>query len=177
MKEIYIDLGCGDSKKPDCIGIDKSDLESVDIVFDLEKGIPLDSNSVDGVFTSHFIEHISEPMYMIEEIHRVLKPEGFVSIVVPHWSWFGSHTFMHKRFFHSRDFDMFDKSDPYNYYTNVSFSIIHKEIRMNKGSGKWYSVIFNKIINSMLNWNHNFSEQFLVNIFMPEDIIILMEKT
>jgi hypothetical protein len=54
-----IDLGCGGHKKVGFTGIDlRADLKP-DIVHDITKGIPFPENSVEEVFSSHFLEHLS----------------------------------------------------------------------------------------------------------------------
>jgi predicted SAM-dependent methyltransferase len=57
-----------------------------DIVVDLNKqGLPLPSNSVDYLYTSHTLEHIlpeKQPL-VFSELFRILKPGGVVRIVVP----------------------------------------------------------------------------------------------
>ncbi len=52
---------------------------------DCRKGIPLADNSVDCVFTSHFLEHIRRPeaARVLKESLRVLKPGGRIRVVVP----------------------------------------------------------------------------------------------
>ena len=58
-EKIIIDLGCGQRKKEGRIGIDAVDFPSVDIVADLENGLPfLPDNSVDQVYCRSFLEHV-----------------------------------------------------------------------------------------------------------------------
>ena len=53
--------------------------------YNLQKGIPLMDNSVDIIFTSHFLEHLNKTdgNNFLKEIHRVLKNDGLVRILVP----------------------------------------------------------------------------------------------
>jgi predicted SAM-dependent methyltransferase len=59
----------------------------VDDIFlcDLRKKFPWENGSVDIVYSSHTLEHLSknEGKYFLEECHRVLKPQGIIRIVVP----------------------------------------------------------------------------------------------
>jgi SAM-dependent methyltransferase len=55
---------------------------SPDFVADLRQA-PLATGSVDWVFCSHVLEHISELDFCIDEIHRMLKPGGTAWIQVP----------------------------------------------------------------------------------------------
>jgi len=50
-----------------------------------EYPLPFDDNSVDYVFSSHLLEHLfhEDALRLLEEIHRILKPGGWVRICVP----------------------------------------------------------------------------------------------
>ena len=178
--EICIDLGSGKAKKDNYYGIDCAKIKGVDMLcnLDLEKEehLPFADCSVDKVFTRHFLEHISDPLLVIEEIHRILKIGGEVEIIVPHWSWYGSHTFMHRRFFHSMDFDFFEENHPSHYYTSAEFKILAKKIIYKKFSDKRWLKPAVYFINRLLNKNLSVSENFLVNLLMPEEIRVVMRK-
>jgi predicted SAM-dependent methyltransferase/glycosyltransferase involved in cell wall biosynthesis len=53
--------------------------------FDATKGIPYDSNSVNLIAASHFLEHITreEGLEFLKECIRVLKSDGVIRIAVP----------------------------------------------------------------------------------------------
>jgi SAM-dependent methyltransferase len=46
-------------------------------------GIPLADGSVDAVWVQAVLEHVLEPARVVEEIHRVLKPDGLVYAETP----------------------------------------------------------------------------------------------
>lgn len=50
---------------------------------DLEGRIPFKSNSFAGVFCSHTIEHLYNPLNLLKEILRVLKPGGKLILLTP----------------------------------------------------------------------------------------------
>ena len=54
-------------------------------VWNLSKGIPFDSATVDGVYHSHMLEHLDfdTARKFLLECKRVLKPGGIMRIVVP----------------------------------------------------------------------------------------------
>lgn len=56
-----------------------------DLAVDLTKGIPFESNSITEIYTSHFLEHLSYDQInpLLAECHRVLIPEGRLSVCVP----------------------------------------------------------------------------------------------
>lgn len=58
-------------------------VKKVDII---AKGddIPIEDNSVDFVFSSHVIEHFYNPVSAINEWLRVVKPNKYVVLIVPH---------------------------------------------------------------------------------------------
>jgi len=91
-----------------------------DIVRDIKRGLPFDSNKFDEVKIHHVLEHIGgmAPMYPIDnydfamsEIHRVLKPGGVVDIEVPYFhDDIAVEAAGHERFFVENSF--------INYYSN-----------------------------------------------------------
>jgi SAM-dependent methyltransferase len=89
---VRIDLVCGFYPKPGYIGIDnlygaRSQVETgkePDIVCDLSiEPIPFAENSVDEVHSCHFLEHV-DISRMLDEIFRVLKPQGMFVAVLPY---------------------------------------------------------------------------------------------
>lgn len=59
INEPKIDLACGDNKREGFFGIDIADIDSVDFVWDLNKyPWPIESNSVEELNCSHYIEHV-----------------------------------------------------------------------------------------------------------------------
>src|ERR1041385_841369 len=81
---LWIDVGCGDSKQPGYIGLDRFALPGVDIVCDLDRGIPLKSDSVDYLLASHSLEHLRDLPAAIEEIFRVCKDRALITIIAPY---------------------------------------------------------------------------------------------
>jgi len=86
---IKLDFGCGTRKKEGFTGIDIIKFEGVDVVMNIGKDKwPWKDNSVEEAHASHFVEHL-EPMervHFVNELYRVLKPEGKALIVTPHWA-------------------------------------------------------------------------------------------
>ncbi len=84
----HLDLGCGERKvDPSYVGIDTLDYDGVDLVgdaFEILRAIPADT--VAGVYSSHFLEHIEDVPAMLAEITRVIAPGGSLELVVPHFS-------------------------------------------------------------------------------------------
>lgn len=88
LPRVSLELGCGNRKRnPDLIGVDALDYESVDIVGDIFEVLgAMPDGSVDDVYSSHFLEHVSDVPRLLEELARVLKGGGRLDITVPHFS-------------------------------------------------------------------------------------------
>jgi len=87
-----LDVGCGFNKQRGFTGMDKRDVEGVDIVHDVEKTPwPIAAESCAVIVMSHLIEHI-KPWLQIEimnEAWRVLEVGGTLAIATPHGESFG----------------------------------------------------------------------------------------
>ncbi len=83
---LVVDIGAGGrSQVEEAVGIDVVALPGVDVVADLATGIPLADQSVDGVFAVHVLEHVPDMVQVLNEVHRVLQPDGVVHVVSPDW--------------------------------------------------------------------------------------------
>lgn len=68
----------------DCINIDVSNACKPDLVLDLSKEkLPYDDNSVDAILGVDFIEHIFNPIPVMNECWRVLKPGHTIYLETP----------------------------------------------------------------------------------------------
>lgn len=88
-KLVRLDIGCGPNKREDFTGIDRHKFKGVDIVCNVAKAkLPFKPNSVDEVYASHFIEHLTqdERCHFLNELFRVLKPTGMATLIAPHWA-------------------------------------------------------------------------------------------
>ncbi len=87
LKNARLDIGCGGSKQKGFIGIDKRELEGVDIVHDLEVfPWPLPLESCILATSSHVVEHL-KPWLMLkfmDQVWDVLIPGGDFAIAVPY---------------------------------------------------------------------------------------------
>ncbi len=75
---------CKYDGKGDNIGIQTRtfNTENIDIVSDISM-IPVDDNSYDNIICTEVLEHVINPNDAIEEMSRILKPEGKLLIGVP----------------------------------------------------------------------------------------------
>ena len=104
--DLLLDLGCGDGfytsiinslypctivaadydkvllKKVlhNCSHVEKVELAEVNI----EDGLPFKNNSLDKIIFTEVLEHLNNPIPALKEIYRILKPNGKLSLTVPH---------------------------------------------------------------------------------------------
>lgn len=97
---IRLDIGCGANKQANFIGIDVQELPGVDIVHDVNiHPWPLPDECAILAMCSHLVEHIPPVSFkangrtwfpfieFMNEVWRLLKPEGQFAISCPHgWS-------------------------------------------------------------------------------------------
>jgi SAM-dependent methyltransferase len=82
-----LDVGCGSSKLPGATGLDISPDTDADIVHDLDAfPYPLEDSSFDHVLMQDVLEHVRDPIRVIAELHRVLRPGGLLQLRTPHFS-------------------------------------------------------------------------------------------
>lgn len=83
-------LGCGKNILPDWINVDCIDSPGVDLVFDLDKcninPFPLADNSIQVIWASHLLEHIANPLPMMQELYRIAQPDAKATFHLPYGS-------------------------------------------------------------------------------------------
>ena len=87
LKNIYTNVGCGDAGLSEgWINVDMGEYKNVHYAFDCRKKLPFSDNSVKGVFTEHFFEHLdydTEVPYFLRDCYRVMQQHGVLRIIVP----------------------------------------------------------------------------------------------
>ena len=80
---IKLELGSGGKKGSN--DFTTVDFFGADLHRDLRDGIPLEDKSVSVIHSAHMLEHIpyTQLMPLLKECHRVLKPDGYLSVRVP----------------------------------------------------------------------------------------------
>lgn len=106
FKKIQLNIGCGPKSEKDFIGIDVRDCGQ-EIIWDVRQGIPFPDNSVDMIYTSHFLEHLDndEAEDFFRENYRVLKKGGKTAHVLPHATDPTAFYFDHKTFWNEERID------------------------------------------------------------------------
>ena len=130
-----INLGSGYKNKQSTeseiwINIDSNPKTAPDILRDLNLGLPFDNDSIDEVYSSHFLEHVNDMKILMEECYRVLKDKGIFSYIVP-YALKGQGGFAHlehKHFFTESWYKFFCEWSEFNDY-NCEFELINQELK------------------------------------------------
>jgi len=80
---IRLELGAGNRKMDGWLSVDRH--KSSDINHDLREPLPFPAASVQEIYSSHLLEHFyySDLMKLLQECHRVLRPDGLFGVCVP----------------------------------------------------------------------------------------------
>ncbi len=161
-----LNLGCGLDYKEGFTNVDfcVGDSFKFDIKHDLEKfPYPFEDNEFDYILMDNVLEHLEDTIKVLEELHRISKPNAKIEIYVPHCSGymaFGNIT--HKRFFASGTFRTFEKGF-WEKYSKKEFIVESKLIWLD--SRNWILIRpLKKLMDWLLNLRPYFSERFLANI-------------
>ncbi len=130
-KTIKLNIGAGKTRYKGYLNVDKIDWGHTDVVFNLENApLPFKDNSVSEVLAEHVLEHISNYMQLMEELHRICKKGALIRINVPYYKYEGAFRDpTHVRFFSERSFDYFEDNFEYGYYTKARFKTIKAELK------------------------------------------------
>lgn len=145
-----VNIGCGAQIKDGFIGVDILQFPGVDIVHDLNVfPYPFMDNEIDEVWMDQVLEHLSEPVKVIEELYRICKNDAVITIGVPYFrSFYATIDPTHKNFFGLNWFNYFDPNHIYcrKYkYSKAEFNIT--KIEFDRESTR--KNIFNKLLISL----------------------------
>ncbi len=83
-RSVRVDLGCGRAKAPELIGVDRFPMPGVDVVADLDAGLPFADDSVELIYASHSLEHVRDLPRVMRELYRISKHGAQLCIVAPY---------------------------------------------------------------------------------------------
>ena len=123
---MILDLGCGNAKTAGAIGADVVPLPGVDVLVDLrQRPYPFASDAFEAIHLNDVIEHIPDTVRTMEELWRLLTPDGRAFIRVVNWN--SHYTAMdptHLAAFTEQSFDFFGKRTNRSYYTRARFDVV-----------------------------------------------------
>jgi hypothetical protein len=159
---LRLNLGGGLRRLPGFYNVDRLALPGIDILADLNEPLSeLPDDSVDEVYCRHTLEHVSRLLELLAELHRVIRPEGRIEIIVPHFSNpYGYSDPTHVRFFGLYSFFYFcdPKDQPRRkvpgFYVPQRFRVERVRCHLLKQSlgEKLLRAIVQPLINRSLDW-------------------------
>lgn len=135
MPDKVLDIGCGRNKYKGkegdtVIGMDKIEYPGVDIIHDMDDlPLPFEDNDFDMVYMHHVLECSKRPKEVIEDIHRILKPDGIFKLIVPHFSNPKTYHFVHATHWGYTSLDGF-QNPGLDFETKARFKIIKREFEL-----------------------------------------------
>lgn len=172
-----LNLGCGKDIREGYVNLDCVNLPGVDIVHDINLiPIPFEDNIFDEILCSSILEHTNY-IPVLQELHRILKPGGFLKIIVPHFTSKYAYTDpTHCRFFSVQTLLFFVANHPNSYYFNFHFSQVKKtHIAFNKKRAYFYNYLLEAIVNLNIR-TQDLYEGSLLRVFPATDLEIVLVK-
>jgi len=171
-----LDLGCGKKKTSGSVGVDFNKSSHADVIHNLDQfPYPFQNEEFDFCVMDNALEHLHQPIKVVEEIYRILKKGGTVKITCPYfrsvWAFIDP---THKTFF---TVDYFMYFDPDNFY--------FKNLEYSRATFKVNNIIFNeglknsflkKILTLFANKYKRFYEYNLSHIFPLDSITYYLTK-
>lgn len=172
MKPRFLNLGCGKEHIKGYINIDFDSRYNPDKVIDLNNfPYPFENNSIDKIYCSHTLEHLDDFFKVLDEFYRILKNNGEIKIIVPHFSSMYAYCDLtHKRFFGYYTFNQL-KREYYNYQFNNKFKI--KSIKFNQFNKNYWYLNFLSFFWSKVPLIY---EKFLCWIFPVGEVEVILIK-
>lgn len=176
MEELILDLGCGNKKREGTIGVDFNTRLDGDVNHDLNQfPYPFESETVDKIYIDNCLEHLDEPLKVMEEIHRILKFDGEVEVIVPYFRSPGAFIDpTHTHFFTVNSFAYFDpKTEIYKRYgyTESKFSVLKIIFHENLVNGA-----LKKLFVNFANKHTELYERYLSHLIPLDEISFYLKK-
>ena len=87
---LRLNLGCGRHPIEGWTNIDAVSLPGVDVVADLdrcrESPLPFAESTADAFLLAHVLEHLADPLGLMQELHRIARPGAIATIRCPYGS-------------------------------------------------------------------------------------------
>lgn len=81
-----LNAGSGRTLFSDCVNVDLTLNEGADFACDLNGRLPFNDDTFDSVWCSHTLEHLTNPLGFMQELHRVCAPGAVAIFKVPYGS-------------------------------------------------------------------------------------------
>lgn len=166
-------LGCGRIYKSGFYNVDVDPSLKSDKCFDFNSdNWPLPENHFEYIEMHHVLEHLDNPLRVMENIWKCCKKDAIVVISVPHWSHFMSWgDLTHKRVYSSAAFLYYEINYPEYYSKFAKYKVMSKKFTLTRTNMEWINPLFSWI----LNISPLFTELFLCKIIPVSQIIFKLK--
>jgi len=129
-----LNIGCGKRIDPGAVNLDITEDTHPDVVHDLEVfPWPFTDNRFARIDAWDVVEHLSDTLAVINELHRILRPGGSVRMTMPHFSSANAFTDpTHRKFFAYKSFDYVTGAHFHDFYTRASFEMVRRRIHLSR---------------------------------------------
>jgi hypothetical protein len=136
-----LNLGCGHKFLDSAVNLDRVASVNPDIVHDIEQfPWPFQENRFETVQANDIVEHCSDLVATMEEIHRICKNGALLHITTPHFSSANSFTDpTHRYHLGYFSFHYFTGEHSFDFYTD-------KRFRRRRAQIVFYPTIINKVV-------------------------------
>lgn len=171
-----LNLGAGklDVRK-DCINLDITNYLNIDVVWDLNKlPLPFKDKEFNEILAYSILEHVNY-VSLMDELYRILKPNGIIRIRVPHFTYceaYGDPT--HINHFSYMTFFYFTK-DLKREYPFSKFSKFRGRITFQKRPSLFYNYFLEWFVN-LGEWSKKLYEKTPLRIFPAANLEVTLEK-
>lgn len=88
MTDLRLNVGCGRDIRDGWVNVDTVELPGVDVICDLDDHpkLPYDDDTVNEIHASHLIEHLHNPLPLLQELWRVAHPDAKAVFRCPYGS-------------------------------------------------------------------------------------------
>jgi SAM-dependent methyltransferase len=124
-----LDVGCGVKKWPGAVGLDISSDTAADVVHDLnEFPYPFADDSFDQILMQDVIEHVTHPIRVMDELHRLTRPGGRIQLRTPHFSSMLAYSDPTHTHYFSAEAIRTLAEPRFSHYTAVRMRVVHVTI-------------------------------------------------
>jgi hypothetical protein len=177
MKLEKLNLGCGNDYREGYLNCDWTNKIKIDLIVNLENPklyLNFKENSIEEILAYHVLEHITNFIPLMHQLHKICIPGATIKIKTPFYSAWGQFNDpTHVRFFTPYTFNYFEAGN-YSHEVGCDKNMFKvNKVKLNFGIGS--SAKLNFLFNPLLNLSHKIYCRFFAWIFPCAEIEYVLE--